>query len=471
MALRLTDPVAPRTPPPSIPRFAAAAGPAHRTRWPPATCGYSALFADTAAIEDCHRRHQARKLLLQEGLVAPATETAAIVRALLAVARAAIELLEEEPREPGFLNIAGVAFYELGALAPAERLLEGGARARSAAAGAHPQPGAARAPQARRDQAVPQAAAALRSLSVRAKKVAAAARAATGMTLTLAMIVKDEEEHLGRCLQAAAPWVDQLVVVDTGSTDRTVEIALAPRGPGPPPRLDGRLRGGPQRVVRGRDLRLGPVPRRRRGARRRPGRQLRELLGHVWREAFFLVETNYTGSLEEGTAVTHNALRVFRNRPEYRFEGRMHEQIAHRLPGYLPERIELSDVRVDHYGYLGVVRDTKAKGAATSSCSSARRPSRERRRSCTTTWARSTPPPATARARWSASARRGRCCQAGPTWRASASPRSLAGRLVRRCAAAGRPRGARRGRRDPRALSGLHRHRPRAGVRRPRARR
>ncbi|MBW3609823.1 MAG: hypothetical protein KY463_16115 [Actinobacteria bacterium] len=89
--------------------------------------------------------------------------------------------------------------------------------------------------------------------------------------------------------------------------------------------------------------------------------RLRELTGRVWREAFYLVETNFTGDLEDGTAVTHNALRVFRNRPEYRFEGRIHEQIAHRLPGGLPERIEATTIRVEHYGYLGHVRDAKEK--------------------------------------------------------------------------------------------------------------
>jgi tetratricopeptide (TPR) repeat protein len=39
------------------------------------------------------------------------------------------------------------------------------------------------------------------------------------------MIVKDEERRIGACLASARPWVDEMVVVDTGSTDRTVEIA------------------------------------------------------------------------------------------------------------------------------------------------------------------------------------------------------------------------------------------------------
>jgi hypothetical protein len=43
--------------------------------------------------------------------------------------------------------------------------------------------------------------------------------------ISLAMMVKDEEEFLAEALISAKPWVDELVVVDTGSTDRTVEIA------------------------------------------------------------------------------------------------------------------------------------------------------------------------------------------------------------------------------------------------------
>jgi tetratricopeptide (TPR) repeat protein len=39
------------------------------------------------------------------------------------------------------------------------------------------------------------------------------------------MIVKNEAQNLGRCLQSAQPWVDEMIVVDTGSNDETVTIA------------------------------------------------------------------------------------------------------------------------------------------------------------------------------------------------------------------------------------------------------
>jgi len=44
-------------------------------------------------------------------------------------------------------------------------------------------------------------------------------------TISACMIVKNEEELLERCLESIRDWVDEIILVDTGSTDRTVEIA------------------------------------------------------------------------------------------------------------------------------------------------------------------------------------------------------------------------------------------------------
>ena len=43
--------------------------------------------------------------------------------------------------------------------------------------------------------------------------------------VSLCMIVKDEEANLARCLASVKPIVDEMIVVDTGSTDRTRDIA------------------------------------------------------------------------------------------------------------------------------------------------------------------------------------------------------------------------------------------------------
>ncbi len=43
--------------------------------------------------------------------------------------------------------------------------------------------------------------------------------------VSLCMIVRDEEKRLPRCLESARPWVQEIVVVDTGSRDNTCTIA------------------------------------------------------------------------------------------------------------------------------------------------------------------------------------------------------------------------------------------------------
>lgn len=43
--------------------------------------------------------------------------------------------------------------------------------------------------------------------------------------ISLCMIVRDEEENLGRCLDHIAKYMEEVIIVDTGSTDKTKEIA------------------------------------------------------------------------------------------------------------------------------------------------------------------------------------------------------------------------------------------------------
>jgi len=45
------------------------------------------------------------------------------------------------------------------------------------------------------------------------------------MHLSLSMIVRNEAERLERCLASVADFVDEMVLLDTGSSDATVAIA------------------------------------------------------------------------------------------------------------------------------------------------------------------------------------------------------------------------------------------------------
>ena len=44
-------------------------------------------------------------------------------------------------------------------------------------------------------------------------------------SISLCMIVKNEEYVLERCLESVRSLADEIIIVDTGSTDRTREIA------------------------------------------------------------------------------------------------------------------------------------------------------------------------------------------------------------------------------------------------------
>ena len=45
------------------------------------------------------------------------------------------------------------------------------------------------------------------------------------MNLSICIITKNEEQNIDRCLKALAPYGLETIVVDTGSTDRTKQIA------------------------------------------------------------------------------------------------------------------------------------------------------------------------------------------------------------------------------------------------------
>lgn len=45
-------------------------------------------------------------------------------------------------------------------------------------------------------------------------------------TLSVAMIVKNESQDLAQCLETVKGWVDEIIILDSGSSDNTKEIAL-----------------------------------------------------------------------------------------------------------------------------------------------------------------------------------------------------------------------------------------------------
>jgi tetratricopeptide (TPR) repeat protein len=165
------------------------------------------------------------------------------------------------------------------------------------------------------------------------------------------MIVKDEERNLRECLEAVGDAVDEVVIVDTGSRDRTCEVATE---------LGARVfpfqwiddfsaaRNFSIDQAKGKyilwmdaDDRLPPSEKEKLKA------QKQALSKNDGNEAYYFRVINEDESGQKGEFLQ---LRLFPNIPGARFEGQVHEQIYHILQG-LGVRLSKLDIIIDHMGY------------------------------------------------------------------------------------------------------------------------
>lgn len=172
--------------------------------------------------------------------------------------------------------------------------------------------------------------------------------------VSLCMIVRDEAPRIAACLQSIAPFVDEMVVVDTGSVDETPRIAAE------------------QGAVVSTEAWRDDFSAARNASLERArgewifwmdaddtidaanGHKLRTLADqpHDARLWGFVARVRFPDrqhlSREGGTVVDH--VKLFRNRPEIRFEGRVHEQV---LPAIRRNGGEIAhtDLVVDHSAY------------------------------------------------------------------------------------------------------------------------
>jgi GT2 family glycosyltransferase/tetratricopeptide (TPR) repeat protein len=180
---------------------------------------------------------------------------------------------------------------------------------------------------------------------------AAAAPAAGRPRVSLCLIVKDEEANLPDCLGSAADLVDEVVVVDTGSADRTKEVAA---------RYGAKVFDFPwcDSFAAARNASLEhatgewafwlDADDRLDGDNRARLRALFAALGGE--NAAYVLKCLCPSDGPGGAATVVDHLRLFRNRPDVRWEGRVHEQI---LPAVRRSGAEVrwSDAAVHHTGY------------------------------------------------------------------------------------------------------------------------
>ncbi len=178
------------------------------------------------------------------------------------------------------------------------------------------------------------------------------------------MIVKDEEANIGRCLRSLQGKVDEIIVVDTGSTDRTIEIA--------------RQYGA--RVFRftWRDdfaAARNESIRHARGAwlfwtdadeelmEETPG-GLRALCRRPEQPEGWLVSCRNLCSEDGDVSTVIRQWRLFRNNIGLRFTGRIHEHLTHADGSTLAYLLFQDEVWIRHWGYMpepGLMKRKRAR--------------------------------------------------------------------------------------------------------------
>ncbi len=324
------------------------------------------LAAVAAECPDGQRAYAAQRLAASL-LIAMASqhgrEADARIAPLDAVVRLLVPVLDRTPHEPELLDLLGVATYELGDATLARRVFgavcelepdheTARTHLRSVAAALR-SGGTPSATSPQRAPALADARTTIRSIVDRAARL-------PERSISLCMIVKDEEDMLPGCLSAVAPFVDELVIVDTGSSDRTREIASEYGAKVVEFEWNGSFSDARNESLRhatgdwilwlDADEHLVAAD----------GPQLRDLARRTWVEGFHIIETHFLGA-GDGDTASHAPMRMFRRRPEHAWRGTVHEQVLWALPSWLPGRVQHSTVRVDHYGYLSSVVQDRSK--------------------------------------------------------------------------------------------------------------
>ncbi|MCL6594664.1 MAG: glycosyltransferase family 2 protein [Firmicutes bacterium] len=179
--------------------------------------------------------------------------------------------------------------------------------------------------------------------------------------LSLCMIARDEERVIGRAIVSARGAVDEVVVVDTGSTDRTPAVAeaLGARVYSEPWRQDfAHARNASLAQARGEWIFVLDADEYLDAA---DARRLRSLVRTAPPDVVGMSvhQVNILAGRREALIDRSTTIRVFRNRPHHRYVFPIHEQIA---PSLGQGRVAVTDIVLWHEGFDPGVAAARAKG-------------------------------------------------------------------------------------------------------------
>lgn len=182
-------------------------------------------------------------------------------------------------------------------------------------------------------------------------------------SLSLCLITKDEEKNIARCINSVKDIVDEIVVVDTGSKDKTVEIAKS--------------FGEKVKVInakweddfsKARNIAIENASSdwilfldADEEIKKEDVGKIRPLLSDDTVEAYILKFVNYAGTnSSNGLTEIHYNLRLFRNNGKLKYIYPVHENLRNIEENRVPV-FKNADVTILHYGYLSETRIEKNK--------------------------------------------------------------------------------------------------------------
>lgn len=185
------------------------------------------------------------------------------------------------------------------------------------------------------------------------------------MSISLCMIVKNEENVLDRCLGSVKDIVDEIIIVDTGSTDSTVKIAEKYNAKIFYYKWDNSFSNARNCSIKNAAKDWILIMDADDEFEKRDTDKLLKLVNDKSSNTnvYFLETLSYCGDDPNNGDTTMNLnVRLIRNRMGYKFTGNIHEQIM-RSPedNNKTDAIKIGDIRFYHYGYLNKVVEAKDK--------------------------------------------------------------------------------------------------------------